>query len=30
MIEKALEIKERNDYRYLQKIIQKGIKNEAD
>lgn len=30
MIEKALEIEERSDYRYLQKIIQKGIKNETD
>lgn len=29
MIEKALEIKERSDYRYLQEIIKKGIKNEA-
>lgn len=30
MIEKALEIKERSDYRYLQKVIQRGIKNETD
>ena len=30
MIDKALEIEERTDYRYLQKIIQRGKKNEAE